>query len=53
MAKLVEAELPHSTSCGEAAITEYWHEHDLCGDPMCYVQECETCGEWQTLCGMT
>jgi hypothetical protein len=54
MAKLDESKLEHTEQCNaEWGATEYWHEHDECGDPECYAQECLNCGEWQTLCGMT
>ena len=53
MAKLDESQLEHTTECDQQDITDYWHEHDECGDPECYAQECLNCGEWQTLCGMS
>jgi len=39
--------------CPDRHLTDYWHEHDDCNDPECYAEECEACGKWQTLCGMT
>lgn len=48
MAKIVEW-----TCCDEQSLTEYWHENDECGDELCYAEECDSCGEWETLCGMS
>lgn len=52
MAKLDD--LQHTDKCTYPWFPiEYWHEHDKCGDPECYVVECIDCGVWNTLCGMT
>jgi hypothetical protein len=39
--------------CRDQYLIEYWHEHDDCNDQMCYVQECESCEAYETLCGIT